>query len=125
MSTFLAVEGGAGLRNQVHATVASAPLEPQAASALLEQPTLSATLPILEDAPPPPRPRPAASEPPKTRVPEEPAAFLEDVPLPEVPIEGLVAIERPHVVPAALGRGGAPGLTRASSLHTVDPFGTE
>jgi len=121
MSTFLAVEAGSSLRAET--TVASAAAEPQAPSPLVDRSTLSATLPVLE-APVPPRPRPATGQPARTAIPEEPAAILEEVPLPEVPIEGLVAIERPRMVPAGIARGGAPSLLHAPSLHTVDPFET-
>lgn len=121
MSTFLAVGPSSGLRTHADATVVSAPAEPRPASPLLDRSTLSATLPVL-DAPLPPRPRPVATPLERVPIPEEPAAVLEEVPLPEVPIEGLVAIERPRTVPAAIGRGGAPALLHAPSLHTVDPF---
>lgn len=124
MSTFLAVGPGSDFRTTADATVASAPAEPRQTSPLVDRSTLSATLPVL-DAPLPKRPRPAATPPQRDPIPEEPAAVLEEVPLPEVPTEGIVAIERPRRVPAVIGRGGAPGLLHAPSLHTVDPFDAE
>ncbi len=119
MSTFLAFAPEAGPAPDAARMVASAPAEPRASSPLLDPSTLSATLPVL-DAPLPLRP--ATRPPAEAAIPEEPAAFLEEVELPEAPIEGLVAIERPRTVAAALGRGGAPVLLHAPSLHTVDPF---
>lgn len=123
MSTFLAVGAGSSFRADAQTTVASAPAEPEAPSPLVDRSTLSATLPVL-DAPAPARPQRATGQRAQP-IPEEPAAVLEEVPLPEVPIEGLVAVERRRDVPAAIGRGGAPALLRAPSLHTVDPFETE
>lgn len=124
MSTFVVMGGGPGDRTHADATAASAPAEPRAPSPLIDRSTLSATLPVL-DVPLPPRPRRAAALPPQTKTPPEPAATLEEVPLPEIPIEGLVAIERPRTVPSDIGRGGAPGLLNAPSLHTIDPFDAE
>ncbi len=123
MSTFVAVGGVSSIAPAASETVVAAPAQPQAASRLVDHTALSATRPVL-DAPALPRaPRPP--EPPaNAEIPEEPAAVLEDVPLPEVPVEGLVAVERPRAVPASIGRGGAPGLPHAPSLHTVDPFET-
>lgn len=124
MSTFVAVGPGSDLSIQRDAIVASAPAEVRQASPLVDRSTLSASVPVL-DPPMAPRPRPAATPQEQAPIPEEAAAFLEDVPLPEVPTEGLVAIERPRRVPAAIGRGGAPTLLHAPSLHTVDPFDAE
>lgn len=121
MSTFLAVGAGTSLATHADSTVASAPAEPQASSPLVDHSALSAAVPVL-DAPPPPRVRRAAVPAPQAAIPEEPPAVLEEVPLPEVPVEGLVAVERTRPAPLVLGRGGAPALLRPPSLHTVDPF---
>ncbi len=69
---------------------------------------------------PPPRtvsaPESALIEP----IPEEPAAFLEEVPL-ELPVRITPAVER--AVPSrALARGGAPDLLGPPSMAPLDPF---
>lgn len=124
MSTFLAVEASSSLAAHPDTTVVSAPAQPHESSALVDRSTLSAAVPVLE-APLPRQSRRVAEPQPSVEIPEEPTAVLEEVPLPEVPVEGLVAVERPRRAAPVLGRGGAPALLRAPSLHTVDPFGAK
>ena len=115
MSTFWATKPDLPARPEPTA-VASENLDP---SPLIDHSALSATLPAPPSDPRPAKTRPAPSAP----IPEEePAATLEEIELPEVPLEGLAVIERRRDQPAAITRGGAPGLLHAPSLQTVDPF---
>lgn len=92
------------------AAVAEQHAEP---SPLVDRTAYSATaVPVFEPPPPPPRPAPASRA--NAPVPEEPRATLEEVDLPEVPLEGIVAVETRRAVPAGLTKGGAPGLAPAS-----------
>ena len=115
ISTFWAMKPDLPLRPQP-TTVAADTLEP---SRLVDDAALSATLPtpVADPRPPQARPRRAAQVPD-----EEPAATLEEIELPEVPLEGLAVIERRRDRPAGITRGGAPGLLPAPSLQTLDPF---
>ncbi len=86
-------------------------------SPLVDRTAYSATaVPMFEPPPAPPRPAPVSRA--NAPLPGEPRATLEEVDLPEVPLEGIVAVETRRAVPAGLTKGGAPGLapTRAASL---------
>ncbi len=118
MSTFWAVRPDVTRAPEAPAAVASEAVE---ASVLVDRTAMSSTMPV-RDLNPPSAPSPR-SAPAIEQIPEEPPAMLEEVELPEVPIEGLPAIERQRA-PVSISRGGAPGLPRAPRLGTVDPFGT-
>lgn len=114
MSTFLAT------RPEVRSTPKVAASEVVEASPLVDHSVLSNALPLRDQEPPTaPPPRKAAAE----QIPEEPPATLEEIKLPEVPVEGLVAVERRRA-PVSISRGGAPGLPRVPRIGTVDPFGS-
>ena len=123
MSTFWAIRPDVSPTPKAPVAAASETVE---ASPLVDRSALSNTVPVQDLEPPPmPRPRKAVAPEQIPEEPEEPLATLEEVELPEVPIEGLVAVERRREAPVSISRGGAPGLPRAPRLGTVDPFGTD
>lgn len=124
----VAILGGMSTFWAIRPDVSPTPTRPPAvavesveASPLVDRTAMSNTVTVPELEPPPVlRPRKVPAEAP---IPEEPPAMLEEVELPEVPVEGLVAVERRRATPPAISRGGAPGLPRTPRLGTVDPFG--
>lgn len=121
MSTFVALRGEIG--SSAAPAVIAAPQAPPDPSALVDRSAFTATVP-------PPATAPPARPPSRTHAPAlapvedstEPAATLEEIELPLVPIEGLPAIERPRSSTPRILRGGAPGLHQGLPLRPLGPF---